>query len=277
MKKRAVWLLPAAFLSLFSLSNMSCTTSKMQQVWWKHFEREVMDEKYDYNNLMVKKGDLDRIMKSVYTIKWKKPLTNEYQDIGTGIAKKFDVYGKEEICLLTVAHNTANIEARLEKECYIGALGGIVKLEKLVFDPQDDIALLKIPVVVETFPFRIGSSNELNPGVYVDIFGALFDKIILKNGVIGLLGLTSPQYDFIKIKGAKGEKKDYIILTLPINPGNSGAPVVVYRDGKPELVGIVEFYSHPASGFQSIGGAISIELAMDRIEKASKGKIKIMQ
>ncbi|MBI4712610.1 MAG: trypsin-like peptidase domain-containing protein [Planctomycetes bacterium] len=100
-------------------------------------------------------------------------------------------------------------------------------------DPRGDIALLKIQIPPEpnkTFPYvEMGDSDTLSPGQSVIVIGNPFrlGEIDLQPSVS--TGIISALHRY------KEDYSDAIQIDAPVNPGNSGGPLIT-MDGK--LVGI---------------------------------------
>lgn len=97
-------------------------------------------------------------------------------------------------------------------------------------DPRGDIALLKIPETDKPFPYvEIGDSDTLSPGQSVIVIGNPFrlGELDLQPSVS--TGIISALHRY------KEDYSDAIQIDAPVNPGNSGGPLITL-DGK--LVGI---------------------------------------
>jgi len=118
-----------------------------------------------------------------------------------------------------------------------------ILLKKLLVIPNMDLAFFEMPAGahVRHAAFTIGNSYELQ---------LLHSVIVLGSpsfyGVNVRVGAVSALYsDFDQDRVSENAKKDGTFvqgemgISVPIVPGDSGSPVVAFRDGRPELVGIV--------------------------------------
>lgn len=97
-----------------------------------------------------------------------------------------------------------------------------------------DISLFKDPSQDKYRIIPLGNSADLEIGTDVIVIGWSFGKgINIKTGIVSMF-VKDEEYD-----PQGGTIKDIAFMTTaPINPGDSGSPVLASRDGKYEIIGI---------------------------------------
>ena len=79
------------------------------------------------------------------------------------------------------------------------------------------------------FPFALGDSDKVKIGDRVVVLGYSFTKIFnIKDGIVS--SLKTPQ---------ESRLSNCFLLTVPINPGDSGSPVLAWQDNELKVVAIV--------------------------------------
>jgi serine protease Do len=129
---------------------------------------------------------------------------------------------------------------------------GSTAIAKLLnYDPETDLALIKIPAVKELPTIQFGTSSDLMRGETVVAIGNPFGY---QNTVTQ--GIISALHRDIPVNGTQ-EYKDLIQTNADINPGNSGGPLL-NLDG--DVIGINVAVR---VGAQGIGFAIPIDSALE--------------
>ena len=129
---------------------------------------------------------------------------------------------------------------------------GTSSIAKLInYDPETDLALIKIPSDRDLQVIRVGSSKSLLRGETVIAIGNPFGY---QNSVT--VGIISALHRDIPINGSQ-QYNDLIQTNADINPGNSGGPLLNI-DG--EVIGINVAVR---VGAQGIGFAIPIDTAVE--------------
>jgi len=129
---------------------------------------------------------------------------------------------------------------------------GSTTIAKLLnYDPETDLALIKIPAAKELPTIQFGTSSDLMLGETVVAIGNPFGY---QNTVTQ--GIISALHRDIPVNGTQ-EYKDLIQTNADINPGNSGGPLL-NLDG--EVIGINVAVR---VGAQGIGFAIPIDSALE--------------
>jgi S1-C subfamily serine protease len=106
--------------------------------------------------------------------------------------------------------------------------------ERVAVDERMDLALLRLPTPVGN-PLERGDSRLLRPGQWVYALGHPWGVVGAATGGV-VIGLGRPEYQ---------EADDWLVLDLPLRPGNSGGPVI---DAEGRMVGINVMMSGPESG-----------------------------
>ncbi len=133
-------------------------------------------------------------------------------------------------------------------------------------DPENDIAVIKIPAVKGLQPLRLGDSGRLQVGQKVYAIGNPFGlNSTLTTGIISALGRP--------LTTESGRVIENVIQTdAPINPGNSGGPLI---NTSGEMVGINTAIFSPSGGNVGIGFAIPVNTAKGLIPDLIKyGRVK---
>ena len=121
-------------------------------------------------------------------------------------------------------------------------------------DPQTDLAVIRIDAS-DLPAISIGDSDELKVGQWVLAVGSPFAlSQTVTQGIISYIGRSDV---------GLAEYEDYIQTDAAINPGNSGG-ALVDLDGK--LVGINTAITTRNGGYQGIGFAIPVNVAVDVME-----------
>ncbi|MCP3852960.1 MAG: trypsin-like serine protease [Gammaproteobacteria bacterium] len=162
---------------------------------------------------------------------------------GTGSGFVWDTHG-HIITNYHVIKNASEIHVRLSdqstyKALFVGA------------SPAHDLAVLRIPVPMNTYPpLPIGSSHDLKVGQSMYAIGNPFGlDHTLTTGVISALSRSLKTEDGTNIK-------DLIQTDAAINPGNSGGPLL---DSAGRLVGINTAIYSPSGAYAGIGFAVPVD------------------
>jgi len=141
-----------------------------------------------------------------------------------------------------------------------------VEAEIVGFDPNEDVALLKIdPEGLDLTPLELGSSSELKVGAPVAAIGSPFgEEGSLSIGVISALDRTLESLTKFQISGA-------IQTDAAINHGNSGGPLVDF-EGK--VLGINSQINSSSGDNSGVGFAIPIDSVKRSLDELrSKGRV----
>ncbi len=165
----------------------------------------------------------------------------EVNGMGTGVIIDSRGY---IITNLHVVQDVSRIEVTL-------ADGTITTAKMLNYDPDTDLALIKINVDKALPVIPIGSSHDLMRGETVVAIGNPFGY---QHTVT--VGIISALHRNIPVNGSQ-EYRDLIQTNADINPGNSGGPLVNI-DGK-----VIGINVAVRVGAQGIGFAIPIDAALE--------------
>jgi len=139
------------------------------------------------------------------------------------------------------------------------------KAERVGYDPETDIAVLKIEAPRELLPpIPIGTSRDLQVGQRVFAIGNPFGyDQTLTAGVISGLGR--------EIAGASNRRIRGVIQTdAPMNPGNSGGPLL---DSAGRVIGMNTAILSPTGANAGIGFAIPIDCINRVVPQIIRGEM----
>lgn len=141
-------------------------------------------------------------------------------------------------------------------------------------DPKTDVCLLKIDAKTQLFSVKIGESRKVRPGDPIITIGnplpqelGLGPKSFKPSVACGVIGST---------ERLSPDNKKLFQLSLPVNFGNSGGPLL---NDKGEVIGIVNSKMTGFSGhtLEGIGFAISIEELRPMLNLLAKRREPISQ
>jgi hypothetical protein len=122
---------------------------------------------------------------------------------------------------------------------YIERDGGRVELERIDQGTRD-LALFVQREKRDFFPanrYTCGDSDDLRPGNPVLSWGMpLLEGFELSIGIVS--ALSAPQ-SLLQASFPEGDEQDFFVTSMPTIFGCSGALVYAFRDGTPEIVGMV--------------------------------------
>lgn len=131
----------------------------------------------------------------------------------------------------------------LKKNLTIFILSGEGKGKKISFwdaDPRFDFILLKLPQDLRYPAIPLGNSAKLSIGeeIIQISFNSKEEDIEIKRGNIISVKASRPIMNFLSQQKVELGEKDIFKISLPGYEGESGAPVLVFQDGKLKLIGI---------------------------------------
>ncbi|KAA3611865.1 MAG: DegQ family serine endoprotease [Planctomycetota bacterium] len=122
-------------------------------------------------------------------------------------------------------------------------------------DPQTDVAVLRVDAD-RLKPLYLGDSDSLRVGQWVAAIGSPYGlPSTLTSGIVSAKGRSQV---------GVADYEDFIQTDAAINPGNSGGPLVNLRG---EVVGINTAIFTRSGGFQGIGFAIPMSMALPVVEQ----------
>ncbi len=123
------------------------------------------------------------------------------------------------------------------------------KAKVIGLDTATDVAILKINAN-NLAPVKIGNPNQLKPGNWVVAIGSPFGlENTITQGIVSALSRNLPDDSAVP----------FIQSDVPVNPGNSGGPLINLRG---EVVGINSQIYSKSGGYMGISFAIPIDYAM---------------
>ena len=133
-----------------------------------------------------------------------------------------------------------------------------VPAEVLGFDPNADIALLKIePDGLDFDPLELGDSDEVAVGTPVAAIGSPFGQDqSLSTGIISATARSIESLTDFRIEGA-------LQTDASINPGNSGGPLI---DPDGRVIGVNQQINTTSGGNEGVGFAVPSNLVKRSIE-----------
>jgi len=236
---------------------------------------ERLDGKYDYNNsLVANRRGLNRVIDAIVMIRTETVFesfraSERVVKVAGGIGIVFGPYvltlnhvvTQNSIQVLTPYGELDAPAKKLGEKAYIVFEDNRVLLKEIFRDPELDIALFQIPasnLKLVSLPCPVGNSDELYVGNFLYVVGNPFNSgINLREGIVSSL------YGLEGVKELPGNRGDLFVISNGVLPGDSGVPVLVLRDGVPELVGLVQ----GTLGITRIGWAIKINPILREVAK----------
>lgn len=128
----------------------------------------------------------------------------------------------------------------------------------------EDISLFKASWEDDSPVIPLGNSDKLDNGTHVIMVGfSSAEAINIKDGVVSRK-TVGEDYRVPMLKNT-------IMITTPMNPGDSGSPVIAFRNGQAEIVGIAAMTFPARQGF---GFAFKSNYVKDVIEKIKAGEFR---
>ena len=124
---------------------------------------------------------------------------------------------------------------KLSEKTSLDLHGSRISLEEVVKGKEDDIAIFTIPdgLQLNSFPYEIGNSDELQVGHFIYVVGNPMNYgINVREGIVS--SMIAPE----AIAAVLPRFENAFMISNGVNPGDSGTPVIAIRDGKYELVGL---------------------------------------
>jgi len=179
----------------------------------------------------------------------------------SGVGSGFVLNGDGEIATNAHVVTTGEVPDLEEaKQVFVEfADGNQVEAEVLGYDPEADVALLKVdPDGLTLRPLPLGESSKVKVGEPVAAIGSPFnERQSLSIGVVSAVDRSIAGLTAFQISGA-------IQTDAAINPGNSGGPLVD-ADGK--VIGINQQIKSSSGGGEGVGFAVPIDVAKRSLEQ----------
>ncbi len=244
----------------------------------------MLDGMYDNNPILVNQRlmRIQRIIDSVYFLHTDTEFKLEDGEVITAELDGAGVFILDRY-ILTVSHavsqDTLQVEMltpmgiqridvpaeKLSEQTYLNLNGSRISLEQVVKGKEDDIAIFKVPdgLQLNSFPYEIGNSDELQVGDFIYVVGNPMNYgINVREGIVS--SMIAPE----AIAAILPRFENAFMISNGVNPGDSGTPVIAIRDGKYELVGLSQGIF---TNTQNLSWAIKINPIINKL-KDGKGK-----
>jgi len=249
--------------------------------------RAGVDGKYDSSHIYVDSIDevLSKVIRNIYRIE-----TSTRFRVKKGISTLKIVgmaFSLDEKRLLTAGHVTSidtyqvltpfglmsfpiSPEDKVEETtCLVFDDGSRVPVRVIYRDKEMDFAVLEAENEVNPPCYPIGNSDDFRIANLVILPANFQTGLNIRIGYI-------TQLDFIRY-GPKGEvaekNKNIFGISTVVSGGDSGAPILLLRDGKIELGGIVTFIVLPARG---LGYGLKITPIMEKLKTQRENQVWIL-
>ncbi len=174
-------------------------------------------------------------------------------------------------------YGVKEIRAKVKSEkVFVVKNGKEITLELLASDSVIDAALLRSTShELEVFQGKIGDSSLLKPGDFLYVIGnPLGEDKMLRQGIVSKTSVNDKFLHHNSPPG-KGQYKDWFVMQPPLNPGNSGGPIIALHEGEYHFVGIsvaqlvkrTPYGSIPHNGMNY---GVKINPIMDMVDKYFK-------
>ena len=221
-------------LGILSLTTVTgCVSSN-------YIKKALEDGLYDFDDILVDCYDdlLDGVIEFDTKIKYK-------HDKKTGEEKSYGLGFRKGNKLITTSHLIRKKNLRLRTPFGI-AIIPTETIDRKVFFPDgegeiifedvgSDIAVIEMPKEYKReFPF--GNSDELKIGTYTTTVGKSLGKnVLVKSGRV----VSTSGKEKLYLSDLVGKENVFLVWGINI-PGDSGGAVYAFRDGNPEIVGMVD-------------------------------------
>ena len=254
------------------------------------------DSNYDFNNVLIKEQDLDNFFNyKVYVrtivvlgvpdklIELSSESTQSVTKVSEAPAmiigryvlmashvSDAELFSRQTIGIMTpegALGITISLKVLKYNVMLVAPDGSKHSLKELYRNKEKDFALFEIPASpagIPNFPFEIGESDELKIGHFVYLNGQpRIHSEVARPGYV--TSLTSAV-----LSGALEVEKDDngFSISQSTDQGDSGSPIVVFRDGLPELIGIYLGWIGKTddNGKNTRSRALKINVAVDEIK-----------
>jgi S1-C subfamily serine protease len=240
----------------------------------------MVDGSYDNNPILVNHGlmQIQKIIDSVhflhtdteFKLEDGEVITAELDSAGVLIFDRFILTVNHAVShdslqvemVTTVGVQTIDVPAeKLSEHTYLNLNGSRIRLEELTKGKDDDIAIFKLPdgLQLDSFPYKIGNSDELQVGNYIYVIGNPMNYgINVREGIVS--SMMAPE----AIAAVLPRFENAFMISNGVNPGDSGTPVIAIRDGQYELVGLSQGIFTNA---QNLSWAIKINPIIEKLKE----------
>ncbi|KKS44652.1 MAG: hypothetical protein UV07_C0005G0028 [Candidatus Azambacteria bacterium GW2011_GWB1_42_17] len=247
-----------------------------------------IDGKYDKNNVLIKQKDLDTFLNYktdavslvVFNVKSEKyennivgpPVTAPAIIIGKYVLISSHTNDPEVLKEMFLSNFPESVKVEIFKHNVVMVINDKpVELKEIYRNREKDFSLFEIPAeavekvkTVSNFPFEMGRSGELKIGNFIFMNGRPGGEYeIARSGHVTTLSIL---YRDENNNGEYKKDDNSFGISEIVLPGDSGSPIVAFRDGKPELVGITLGYIDGRGKGIVRSYALKIDVATDEIK-----------
>lgn len=267
-------------------------------------ETQGVDGKYDFNNNLIKIQDLNKFFDYKAYVRTEVSLEapEELKQLSSGSEKSIVEISEAPAVIIgryvLMASHVSDAEISSQQTVMIqtpfGVFGKIFKfkvlenkmallladgseypLKELYRNKKEDFSLFEfsengnpdgiVGASAPNFPFKIGESGELKIGNFIYLNG----RPKIRSEVARPGFVTSLTSAFLDEKFEVKKNDNGFGLSQSTDKGDSGSPIVAFRDGQPELVGIYLgwFGLDGDNGLNTRSRALKINLAVDEIKE----------
>jgi len=167
--------------------------------------------------------------------------TTFIMNIRAKLPSGYDVGPYKSICfsfgdkyIIALSHAT-DLKKILPKAIHNSVTYWIGDDELKLVGRYEDISLFRSEIDRTSIP--LGDSDQLKYGTYIVVVGHSLSKLInLKDGMVSIPFIGD---EFVSNNPFPESKlRDTFLITVPMNPGDSGSPVIAFREEVPEIIGI---------------------------------------
>ncbi len=267
-------------LLLVSLLLFACAPATRNGTNTNHALSPMLDGMYDNNPILVNQRlmRIQRIIDSVYFLHTDTEFKLEDGEVITAELDGAGVLILDRYILTVshaVSHESLQVEMltpmgvqridvpaeKLSENTYLNLNGSRISLDEIVKGKEDDIAIFKLPdgLQLNSFPYDIGNSDELQVGDFIYVVGNPMNYgINVREGIVS--SMIAPE----AIAAILPQFENAFMISNGVNPGDSGTPVIAIRDGKYELVGLSQGIFTNA---QNLSWAIKINPIINKLKK----------
>lgn len=134
----------------------------------------------------------------------------------------------------------------------------------------DDIALLYTKKLKDAPSVRFGCSQKLKSGdIIVNVGNSMMAGVNIKSGLVSKIGIDKPLFEMHERTAAAT-----MVVSIPVNGGDSGSPVFAQRNGKHYFVGIIYAGAPGLQGYNMAFMSNYVKTAVEEIQNDVVRKIQ---
>lgn len=151
--------------------------------------------------------------------------------------------------------------------------GKTIYCDTVFIDKTLDLAILKPESPLPEIPYPLGNSDDVTVGTEIAILGHPEGMFPMVNRSMVALEIV-PAFFWEGISGfGELDSDKFFVVDCPVAPGDSGSPVVAFKNAVPEVIGLVS--SAGSSGTKTTGFIAKINGIIKALEML-KGKDKML-